>query len=240
MTPPLTPSVPPVAPPALSIKPKTEDPESAEANVPAEVQEQRDLTSIQALAIMTPEEIKALSPEERETLCVHFINALKTATTVEARVRLYARVTDLYFVDAVIGATLPIAGDLMTSGVSAGYMLWEAKNMGLSKKDIVKILALQTTDAAIGLLPLADILADTVFPANLLSARYFTAQLEKLIKNARAAGVPADVIQKMVDDAKLVAERYDFLYKFYKWFKDGKKGELPGTGKPQISDRPSP
>lgn len=232
MIPPVAPTKPP-SPDDLEAK-SVAGAESPEVPVPGEVQEQRDLTSIQALAIMTPAEIKALSPEEKATLCESFITALKIATTIEARVRLYARIMDIYLVDAAIGAMLPVAGDLITSGINTGYMLRAAKTMGLSKQDIAKIVALQAADAVIGLIPLADLPTDTVFPANLLSARYFTAQLEKLIQNARVAGVPDEIIQKMVDDANLMAERFDFLYRFYKWIKGGKKGELPGGKKPQI------
>jgi hypothetical protein len=210
-------------------------PESPEAEVPAEVQEERDLTSIRVLATLDPKEIKDMTEEEREALREHFITALETATTAEARVRLYARVTDMYLLDTAIGAALPVIGDIATSAGSAGYLYWESQNMELEGSDIAKIMGWQVADAAIGLIPGIDLATDTVFPANVLSARYFTAQLNKLIANAKVAGVPEEVIKKMVEDADFMITKYDFIYKMYKWVKGNGQGKLPDPDKPQIT-----
>ena len=209
----------------------TQAPELVESS--AEVQEEQNLTSLRVLAAMNPAEIKNLSDQEREILRDHFVTALKEATSIEARVRCLARVTDVYLVDTIVGAALPVVGDIATSAGAAGYLYYEAKNMELDGEDIAKIMLLQGADAAIGLVPIADLFTDTVFPANVLSARYFTAQLNKLITNAKAAGVPEETIKQLQEEADFLVERLDFIYKIYKWFKEDKK-KLAGTNPRQL------
>ena len=70
--------------------------EAAPEEVPAELAHQQELTRIKTLAALTPEQIHAMTEEEKALLREDLEAALKTATTVEARVRIVARYMDVY------------------------------------------------------------------------------------------------------------------------------------------------
>lgn len=197
--------------------------EAAPEEVPAEIAHEQDLTRIAVLAALTPEEIKAMTEEERALVREHIVRALEEATTVEARVKIYARVMDVYMVDTLIGFIFPEVGDIATAVAATAYLLWEADNADLTTIDRWKIFGLQALDAAVGLIPGADLILDTVFPANVLTARLFTQQVKKLAENARAAGVPDEVVQKILKDAELMQEKVDFVFKLWKIFTGGEE-----------------
>ena len=213
--------------------------EAAPEEVPEEIAHEQAVTRIAALAALTPEEIKAMTEEERALLREHIVEALQTAATVEARVQIYARVMDVYGVDTIIGFVCPEYGDIATALAGAAYLLWEAENADLKTVEKWKIVGYQVADAALGLVPGLDLILDTGFQANVLAARAFTDQVENLAVNARAAGVPEEVIQKILDDANVIRERLDILHRIYEWFTD-KKDPDTRPDKVPVPDFPEP
>jgi hypothetical protein len=213
--------------------------EAAPEEVPEELAHEQAVTRIAALAALTPEEIKAMTEEERALLREHLMAALERVATVEARVQVYARVMDVYGLDTIIGFICPEYGDIATGVVGAAYLLWEAENADLETIEKWKIVGFQVADVALGLIPGLDLILDTGFQANVLGAKAFTKQVEKLATNARAAGVPEEVVQQILNDAKVIQERLDLLHRIYKWFTEDKDKEKDPDG-PRPNKVPDP
>ena len=196
--------------------PTAEASESAEsAEVPAEIQDQRDLTSARTLATLTPNEIKDMPEEQKEVLRENFVKALQTATSAEARTRIYARYMDLYQVDNAIGFVLPLLGDAGASVVSGIYLETEAELAGLSRGAQLRIAGYQVADATLGAIfpPGTDLFVDGICVANILGQLEFRSHVKKLGENAKAAGVPEEAIQEMLDDADALVEKFDLIAK---------------------------
>jgi hypothetical protein len=104
--------------------------------------------------------------------------ALKAAGPTEedaiARVTLVAKLLDSAFVipgtnrrvgfDALIGL-LPGVGDAV-SAVLASYIIWEAKQLGLPKWKIARMIGNTAMDTAIGAIPFAGDVFDVFFKSN--------------------------------------------------------------------------
>ena len=66
--------------------------------------------------------------------------------------------------DALIGL-VPGIGDVVTTAMSA-YIVWEARNLGLPRSAIARMVANVAIDAAVGALPLAGDVLDVFWRAN--------------------------------------------------------------------------
>ncbi len=79
--------------------------------------------------------------------------------------------------DALIGL-IPVLGDIITTAMGA-YMVWEARNLGLSKWQLTRMGTNVAVDAAIGLLPVVGDAADFVFRSNTRNLRIIKRHLDK-------------------------------------------------------------
>lgn len=79
--------------------------------------------------------------------------------------------------DALIGL-VPVLGDIVTTAMGA-YIVWEARNLGLSKWHLTRMGANVAFDAAIGLLPVVGDAADFVFRSNTRNLRIIKKHLDK-------------------------------------------------------------
>ncbi len=79
--------------------------------------------------------------------------------------------------DALIGL-IPVLGDIITTTMGA-YIVWEARNLGLSKWHLTRMGANVAFDAAIGLLPVVGDAADFVFRSNTRNLRIIKRHLDK-------------------------------------------------------------
>jgi hypothetical protein len=149
-------------------------------------------------------EKKELTPQQQEIM-----SRLKSAKSAQDRVDTFATLADTYGLDALI-SLFPELGDLGSSGVAGLYLLYEAKNVGLSRTSMLKIVALQAMDVAIGAIPIVGDVADYFFKANKWSASSFEKQVESIKKEARKNGVPEDEIAKLDQGASKV-------YKAARW-----------------------
>ena len=80
-------------------------------------------------------------------------------------------------VDSVIGL-LPVVGDVVT-GVMGTYLIWEARNLGVSRWTQARMLANVGFDTAIGMVPFAGDLFDFVFKSNSKNLRLIKRHLDK-------------------------------------------------------------
>ncbi|GMN02248.1 DUF4112 domain-containing protein [Erythrobacter sp. MTPC3] len=79
--------------------------------------------------------------------------------------------------DAIIGL-VPVIGDLITTAMGA-YIVWEARNLGLSKWQLTRMGANVAFDTAIGLIPIVGDAADFVFRSNSRNLRIIKKHLDK-------------------------------------------------------------
>ncbi|MCK0127091.1 DUF4112 domain-containing protein [Erythrobacter sp. F6033] len=79
--------------------------------------------------------------------------------------------------DAIIGL-VPVIGDIVTTALGA-YIVWEARNLGLSKWHLTRMGANVAFDTVLGLVPLVGDAADFVFRSNTRNLRIIKKHLDK-------------------------------------------------------------
>ena len=79
--------------------------------------------------------------------------------------------------DAVVGL-LPVVGDLVTA-VMGAYMVWEARNLGMSKWQLIRMTANVGIDTAIGAIPLLGDAFDLLWRSNSKNLRIIKRHLDK-------------------------------------------------------------
>ena len=104
-----------------------------------------------------------------------------------ARLNMVARTMDSLFavpgtrlrlgVDSVIGL-VPVVGDIMSNAVSA-YLIWEARQLGVSKLTLWRMVGNTLIDTVVGAVPLVGDAFDVVFRANMKNMRLLQRHLEK-------------------------------------------------------------
>jgi hypothetical protein len=79
--------------------------------------------------------------------------------------------------DALIGL-VPVLGEIVTTAMGA-YIIWEARNLGLSKWKLARMGANVLFDTAIGAIPLIGDAADLVFRSNTKNLRIILKHIDK-------------------------------------------------------------
>jgi len=79
--------------------------------------------------------------------------------------------------DAIIGL-VPVLGDLV-SQIIASYIIWEARQLGVSRFTIARMVTNSLIDTAVGMVPFAGDAFDVVFRANLKNMALLRAHVEK-------------------------------------------------------------
>ncbi len=79
--------------------------------------------------------------------------------------------------DGVIGL-VPVAGDLIAAAMGL-YLVWEAKNLGMSKWHLARMAANVGFDTFLGAIPVAGDLFDFLFRANSRNLRIIRKHLDK-------------------------------------------------------------
>ena len=79
--------------------------------------------------------------------------------------------------DAIVGL-VPVLGDIVTTALG-GYIVWEARNLGMSKWQLGRMGANVAFDTAIGLVPLVGDAADFVFRSNSRNLKIIRKHLDK-------------------------------------------------------------
>jgi hypothetical protein len=79
--------------------------------------------------------------------------------------------------DSIIGL-VPVLGDVVTAAMGA-YMVWEARNLGMSKFQLVRMAANVGIDTALGAIPLAGDAFDFLWRSNSKNLRIIKKHLDK-------------------------------------------------------------
>lgn len=79
--------------------------------------------------------------------------------------------------DAIIGL-IPVIGDVITTALGA-YIVWEARNLGLSKWHLTRMGANVAFDTVLGLVPVVGDAADFMFRSNTRNLRIIKKHLDK-------------------------------------------------------------
>jgi hypothetical protein len=79
--------------------------------------------------------------------------------------------------DAVIGL-VPIVGDAVSAAL-ASYIIWEARQLGLPRWKIARMIGNVALDTALGAVPLAGDVFDVFFKANIRNLRIINDHLDR-------------------------------------------------------------
>ncbi|MFA5951363.1 MAG: DUF4112 domain-containing protein [Hyphomicrobium sp.] len=104
-----------------------------------------------------------------------------------ARVELVSRVMDSMFeipgtnvrigLDAIIGL-VPVLGDIISQTISS-YIIWEARQLGVSRFTMARMIGNSAIDFVIGIVPFAGDAFDIAFRANMKNLALLKAHLAK-------------------------------------------------------------
>ncbi|GAA0270096.1 DUF4112 domain-containing protein [Alteraurantiacibacter aestuarii] len=79
--------------------------------------------------------------------------------------------------DAIMGL-VPVLGDILAAAMG-GYIVWEARNLGLPKWKLARMAGNVLFDSAVGAVPLAGDFFDFFFRSNTRNLRIIKAHLDK-------------------------------------------------------------
>ncbi len=79
--------------------------------------------------------------------------------------------------DVILDA-LPVAGDTI-GAILGGYMIWEARNLGMSKLQMARMAGNVGTDWALGLIPFVGAIPDFFFRSNSRNLKIILRHLDK-------------------------------------------------------------
>jgi hypothetical protein len=115
------------------------------------------------------------------------------AASVRARVTAMEQLLERSFVlpgvnmpvglDSLIGL-IPVLGDIVTTALGA-YIVWEARNLGMSKWKLARMGANVLFDTAIGAIPVVGDAADFVFRSNSKNLKLILKHIDKHHPEAR-------------------------------------------------------
>ncbi|MFN4020682.1 MAG: DUF4112 domain-containing protein [Erythrobacter sp.] len=85
--------------------------------------------------------------------------------------------------DVIIGL-VPVLGEIITTAMGA-YIIWEARNLGMSRWQLARMGANVLFDTAIGAIPLVGDAADALFRSNTRNLKIILRHIEKHHPEAR-------------------------------------------------------
>lgn len=111
----------------------------------------------------------------------------RDAASVRQRIEVVERLLERSFtlpgtsqpvgLDAIIGL-VPVAGDAL--GALMGlYLVWEARNLGMSKWQMARMMGHVGLDAAVGAIPFAGVVADFFYRSNTRNLKIVKRHLDK-------------------------------------------------------------
>ena len=114
---------------------------------------------------------------------------------VEAMEKLLERMFVLPWINRPIGLDVildivPVAGDIAAAALGA-YIVWEARNLGMSRWQIARMAGNVGLDWLLGLIPWLGAIPDFFFRSNSLNLRIIKRHLEKLHPEVATIEAPA-------------------------------------------------
>ena len=129
----------------------------------------------------------AIGPNQFDTIARHMPELGRDAASVLRRVEAMEKMLERGIVipgigvpiglDAIIGL-VPVVGDLITAALG-GWILWEARNLGLSKFHLMRMAANIGIDTALGAVPLVGDAFDVLYRSNTKNVRILRRHIEK-------------------------------------------------------------
>ena len=129
----------------------------------------------------------ALGPNQFDTIARQIPELGRDAASVLRRVEAMEKLLERGFVipgtrvpvglDSIIGL-VPVVGDLITAALG-GWILWEARNLGLSKFHLMRMAANIGIDTALGAVPLVGDAFDLLYRSNTKNLRILRRHIEK-------------------------------------------------------------
>jgi hypothetical protein len=80
-------------------------------------------------------------------------------------------------IDALLGI-VPVVGDVISQAIS-GYLIWEARRLGVSRWTMGRMIANSLVDTAVGAIPVVGDAFDVAFRANMKNLALLKAELER-------------------------------------------------------------
>lgn len=128
-----------------------------------------------------------VSPEEMERIRKSFPQLGNDPAAIRKRVEAMEVILERSFVipginrhvglDSIVGL-VPVVGDVITAAMGA-YMVWEARNLGMSKFQMARMAANVGIDTLIGAVPLAGDVFDFFYRSNTKNLRIIRKHLDK-------------------------------------------------------------
>jgi len=123
------------------------------------------------------------SSENRESRLSFGTDAQSVRRRVEAMEKLLERVIVIPGINRPIGLdvildVVPVAGDVAAAALGS-YMVWEAKNLGMSKWQIGRMAGNVGVDFLLGLIPWVGAIPDFFFRSNTRNLRIIKRHLDK-------------------------------------------------------------
>lgn len=119
------------------------------------------------LGSIVPLGTDAASVRRRIEALEHLLEGLVTIPGIKRKVGL-----------DVILDILPVAGDVVAAAMGA-YMVWEARNLGMSKVQMARMFGNVGTDFLLGLIPWVGAVPDFFFRSNTRNLRIIKKHLDK-------------------------------------------------------------
>ena len=129
----------------------------------------------------------AISEEQLKRLAEQMPDVSRDPQAVRKRVEAMEKVLERAFVipginrpvgvDSIVGL-IPVVGDIVTAAMGA-YIVWEARNLGMSKMQLTRMAANVGIDTALGAIPLAGDLFDFIWRSNSKNLKIIRKHLDK-------------------------------------------------------------
>ena len=129
----------------------------------------------------------AISEEQLKRLAEQLPDVSRDPQAVRSRVEAMEKILERAFVvpginrpigmDSIVGL-IPVVGDIVTAAMGA-YIIWEARNLGMSKMQLTRMAANVGIDTALGAIPLAGDVFDFIWRSNSRNLRIIRKHLDK-------------------------------------------------------------
>jgi hypothetical protein len=127
------------------------------------------------------------TPQEQFDRMANQLPLGRDPTSVRRRLEAMEKVLERAFVlpginrpvglDSIVGL-VPVLGDLITASMGA-WLVWEGRNLGMSKFQLARMAGNVGVDTALGAIPLVGDLFDFVFRSNTRNLRIIKRYLDK-------------------------------------------------------------
>jgi hypothetical protein len=129
----------------------------------------------------------AISEEQLKSLAEQLPDVSRDPQAVRNRVEAMEKVLERAFIvpginkpiglDSLVGL-IPVVGDIVTA-VMGAYIVWEARNLGMSKWQLTRMATNVGIDTALGAIPLAGDVFDFLWRSNTRNLRIVRKHLDK-------------------------------------------------------------